>query len=116
MGSEFGTYGIEMVILSPDTVAEARRMKRTVGLDMTVLSDADLRVIDLYGVRHEGAMGAPRDGSLIRPLAIPTTLLIDGDGIVRWIDQAEDYRMRSNPERILQALADTFSDPSAAPA
>jgi len=104
MGPEFEALGVELVALSPDTVLESSRGKRRAKLDMQVLADPDLKVVDLYGLRHEKALGAPRDGSLVRNLAIPTSVLIDAEGIVRWIDQADDYRMRSDASRVLAAL------------
>jgi len=67
-----------------------------------MLSDADLRVTDRYNLRHERAF-APKPG-LIVPLPIPTTILVDASGIVRWIDQASDYQVRSHPERVLAAI------------
>ena len=45
-----------------------------------------------------------RDGGIRRSLAIPTTFLIDAEGSVRWIDQAEDYRVRSDAPRVLGAI------------
>ncbi len=104
MLDDFSELGIEMVALSPDTLAESRRTQNRGKLRFPVLSDPNLEIIDRFGLRHEKAIGAPRDGKLIRPLAIPTTVLIDAEGIVRWVDQAEDYRVRSNPDRVLQAV------------
>jgi peroxiredoxin len=65
-----------------------------------MLSDPDLRVTSLYNIRnekniHPGGLG---------PLPIPTTFLVDADGVVRWIDQADDYQIRSQPERVLAAI------------
>ena len=37
-------------------------------------------------------------------MPIPTTLLVDAQGVVQWIDQAEDYQVRSNPDRVLEAI------------
>jgi peroxiredoxin len=111
MLEDFAPFGIQMVAISPDTVAEAARMKRRHRLSMPVLSDEKLEVIDLYGLRHEKGFGAPRAGSMVRPLAIPTTFLLDAEGVVRWIDQAEDYRVRSNPERVLEAVRGAFGPP-----
>ena len=45
-------------------------------------------------------------------MAIPTTILIDEKGIVRWIDQATDYRLRGDHERIATALTQVFKMPS----
>ena len=104
MLGEVSEYGIELLAISPDTLAEARRMKRSTGLSMPLLSDEHLEVIDLYGLRHPKGLAAPRDGKIARPLAIPTTVLIDAQQIVRWIDQTGDYRLRSNPDRVIEAL------------
>lgn len=41
-------------------------------------------------------------------MAIPTTLILDEEGIVRWINQADDYRIRGDRERTEQALIDVF--------
>jgi peroxiredoxin len=84
-------------------VAEAARMKRRLGLRMIVLSDADLAVTDRFGLRHQnGITATPRRG-IFRPLAIPTTFLVDAGGRVRWIDRAQDYRVRSDAPRVLAA-------------
>lgn len=96
-----------MVAISPDTVEQAAEMKRKHALSMRLLADDALAVIDRYGVRHEKAFAPPNQG-FIRPLAIPTTLLIDEAGIVRWIDQAEDYRVRSEASRVLAAVRDAL--------
>jgi len=41
-------------------------------------------------------------------MAIPTSLLIDEHGVIRWIDQSDDYRLRSSNERVLQAVREAF--------
>lgn len=95
-----------MVAISPDSVAEAAAMKRKHGLSMTLLSDESLAVTDAWGLRHEKAL-APNKGFL-RPLAIPTTIAIDERFAVRWIDQSDDYRVRSDASRVLAAVRDVF--------
>jgi len=42
-------------------------------------------------------------------LPIPVTFLVDAEGIVRWIDQAEDYQIRSHPERVLGAIRENLA-------
>jgi peroxiredoxin len=104
MRPEFEALGVELVAISADTVRESARGKRRSNLNMPVLADPELEAIDLYGLRHERALGGPRNGSMIRNLAIPTTVLIDAGGVVRWIDQASDYRVRSDADRVLEAV------------
>ena len=41
-------------------------------------------------------------------MAIPTSLLIDENGVIRWIDQTDDYRLRSSNERVLKAVREAF--------
>lgn len=71
-----------------------------------MLSDAKLKVTDQYNLRHERGL-APKPG-LITSMPIPTTILVDAEGIVRWIDQATDYQQRSHPERVLAAIQDNL--------
>ena len=105
--------GIAVVALSVDTVAEVRAHAERDGLGLTLLSDAKLQAIDRLGLRHDKALpfatftvaGIPL-GYPVRPksMAIPTTFLVDGEGVVRWIDQAEDYRIRGDEERVRKAV------------
>jgi peroxiredoxin len=102
---DFEALGVALVAISPDTVAEARAMRERGSFGLTLLSDASLAVVDRYGVRHAKGLAAPSAGrGMLRPLAIPTTFLIDAEGVVRWIDQAEDYRVRSDAPRVLAAV------------
>ena len=44
----------------------------------------------------------------IKAMPIPTTFLVDAKGIVRWIDQASDYQVRSDPDRVLGAVREAL--------
>ena len=37
---------------------------------------------------------------------VPTSILVDAQGLVRWIDQSENYQRRSDPNYLLAALRD----------
>ncbi len=67
--------------------------------DFTMLTDADHRVIDRYGIFNPDE---PRN----RPVPHPTTLVIDREGVVRWKFVEVDYRIRPTNEDILEALAE----------
>ena len=92
--------------VSSDTVERTAGGMSKHGLHAVMLSDPDLAVTDRYNLRN------PRNFALksgiIVPLAIPTTFLVDGAGVVRWIDQADDYQKRSDPERVLAAIRATL--------
>jgi peroxiredoxin len=57
-----------------------------------------------YGLLNRKSL-AP---SGIASLPIPTTILVDAAGVVRWIDQATDYAVRSHPDRVLAAIRQTL--------
>ncbi len=68
-----------------------------------MLSDPKLVVTDAFGLRNQGFhSGPPSDHADALP--VPTSLLVDQQGKVLWIDQAEDYLRRSGPEVVLAAL------------
>ena len=86
--------------LSTDTPEEIRKGRDRHGAKATMLSDRDLAVTDRYNLRNETNL-TPRG---LQAMPIPTTILVDGEGIVRWIDQSEDYQFRSDPDHVLGAV------------
>lgn len=70
-------------------------------LQATMLSDRQLEVTNLYGLRNQavntGPPGGPRQ-------PVPTTILVDPAGVIRWIDQSENYQRRSEPAYVLAAI------------
>jgi peroxiredoxin len=75
------------------------RVKETYGVDVTyrMLTDTDHRVIDRYGVFNPNEAKA-------RLVPHPTTMVIDRDGVIRWMVVEVDYRMRPENEDVLMAL------------
>jgi peroxiredoxin len=85
-------------------VEDNRRVVEKLGLDYQVLSDIDREVIRAYGVLHPGAS---IDGG---DIARPATLVIDADGIVRWRNLTENWRVRVRPDSVIEALAGLGAD------
>ena len=90
-----------MVTVCTDTPEDIDKGYRSHQLGAVMLSDRDLRVTDAFGLRtlgfHSGPMG-------LEGLPVPTSLLIDGEGKVVWVDQSENYQRRNGPEIVLAAL------------
>ncbi len=78
------------------------------GLQAIMLADPDLRVTRALGLENT-APTIKLPG--LAGLPIPTTILVDADQVVRWIDQASDYQVRSAPERVRAALIDALGAP-----
>jgi peroxiredoxin len=94
---------IAIVAVCADTLTEIRAGRHKHGLQARFLADPDLAVTDRYGLRNQ--LNVTPTSRPVRPLPIPTTLLVDAQGIVRWIDQSTDYQFRSDPGRVLAAIA-----------
>jgi peroxiredoxin len=112
---------IRLVALSKDDVETAAAHRRRDGLGFTLLADPALEVIRRYGVEHHKALEVSKFSFTLfglplalvpsfKTMAIPTTLLVDEHGIIRWIDQTEDYRVRSSSDRVLGAIDGAFGD------
>jgi peroxiredoxin len=94
-------FGVQLVTLCTDAPEKIRERMGEHGAKAVMLSDRDLSVTRLYGVENTAPKVKPRG---VPGLPIPTTILADREGIVRWIDQTDDYRVRSQPNRVLRAL------------
>jgi peroxiredoxin len=104
--TQFETFGVTVLVVSPDRISEVAAMKRRHRLGMRILSDGSFEVTTLYNLRQERILALT--GLPLRPLTIPATFLLDDEGIVRWIDQAQDYRLRSDVDRVMAAIKRTL--------
>lgn len=69
------------------------------------LADPDLRLTRALGLENTARAIKPPG---LPGLPIPTTILTDAEHVVRWIDQASDYQIRSAPERVRAALVEAL--------
>jgi peroxiredoxin len=95
--TEFRAAGVRVIAISPDTVDENRAVVERFALEFPILSDRELTATDAFGVRHAGAR---RDGA---DIPRPATFIAD-EGVVRWRDVTDDYRVRPRPDDVLAAV------------
>jgi peroxiredoxin len=101
--AELDRRGIEVVTVSTDSVEELRNGRDSHGLQARMLADFDLKVTDAFGLRNQLVnSGPPNDEQ--EALPVPTTLLVDRDGEVLWMDVSENYQRRSDPQVVLAAM------------
>lgn len=81
-----------------DPIAKTRPWVEQEGYSMTFLSDPGAREIRRLGLLHPGAGIAGSD------IARPAEFLLDRDGIVRWRNLTDDYRVRLDADRLLEVL------------
>ncbi|OSJ33786.1 alkyl hydroperoxide reductase [Bradyrhizobium japonicum] len=118
---EFESVGATLVVVTPETRDFPRQLKRSLGLDLKVLSDVDYGVAISYGVlfkvpdeikAHYSGRGfdfGARHGSPEWMLPIPATYVIDAQGRIRSAFVEPDFTIREEPAEILASLRQVAS-------
>ena len=113
---EFESVGATLAVVTPETRDFPRQLKRSLGLDLKVLSDIDYGVGVSYGVlfrvpdetkAHYSGPGfdlGPRHGSPDWMPPIPATYVIDTEGRIRSAFVEPDFTIREEPVQILASL------------
>jgi peroxiredoxin len=114
-------YGITLIALSPQKPDGSLTMAEKNQLTFVVASDPANALARRLGILNpqpsEEARAAARaagvdvaganiDGT--DDLPMPTTLVIDRDGVIRWADVHPDYSMRSEPGDIIAAVTESL--------
>src|SRR5262245_47576687 len=94
---EIRNRGAAVAGVVADPVATNAQLARDAKLDFPILADPELRTISAYGLRHVAA----HDG---KDIALSASVLIDGEGIVRWTTVATNVRVRPTPATVLAAI------------
>ena len=81
--------------IANDDAGKLRELRDDEGLEMPFLLDTDAVIIKQYGVYNEESD---------RAIPHPTALVIDKQGVVRFVRVDENYRERPTVEELLQAL------------
>ena len=96
----------KVIGISPDAVNKVKDLADKVAAKtgsafegVTLLSDADHKTIDAYGLLN---MEAAQRG---RFLPHPATFVLDAKGVVQWRFIEKDYKVRPTNEMILEALS-----------
>jgi peroxiredoxin len=119
---ELDKYKIQTIALSGDTSEQAKVHHERDKLKLLLLSDPALISVKKHGIEHRKAVSWTSDNMKTffgvsislnifkyRSMPIPTTMLLDENGIIQWIDQSDDYRIRASREKITSALKQAFN-------
>lgn len=115
--NEIHALGAKLVAISPEVPDGSLTKNEISEMEFTVLSDQDAKIASEYGVAWEVPefllehMREDRKLDLKSinngngaVLPIPATFVLGSDGIVKWNYVNVDYRNRSEPDEILNAL------------
>ena len=95
---------MKILTVSTDTPEELAKGHPRHKLGATMLADRDLAVTNRFGLRNRGIHSGPPPPIAPLSLPVPTSLLVDANGTVLWMDQSENYQRRSDPDSVLGAL------------
>ncbi len=108
--AEFEKRNCKVFAVSVDPPELSReRVVQPLRLSYRILSDAKREVIEKYRIVHRSAGAGGTD------VARPAEFLIDSQGVVRWTEFTENWRIRARPEQILEVL-DSIQSKKTAPA
>jgi peroxiredoxin len=111
---ELARYSARLVAISPQNPDESLSMSEKAGLSFTVLSDPGAALAYRLGIgftptpqvlQAQRALGLDlMKVNATVDLPLPTVLIIDSDGTVRFVDPCADYTTRTEVQAILGAL------------
>jgi peroxiredoxin len=108
--------GAVLIAISPQRPDGSLSMQEKNALEFPVLSDPGNSIAQALGVltapsaevlaaqREHGLDLTETNADRTPALPMPTTVVIDAAGLVRWLDVHPDYTTRSEPDAILAAL------------
>lgn len=96
--SEAERAGVEVVAVSPDRNEQSQRFAEGLHLSYRFVADPDLAVTRRYGLIHRG--GGPGGVDVPRP----ATVVLDRDGVVRWVSLSDNYQVRPDPRDVVRAV------------
>ena len=97
---------IQVVAISYDAVEKLASFAKQKKISFPLLSDADSKVIDAYGIRNEEARGTRMDG-----VPHPGTFIIDQDGVIRAKLFYRHYVKRHSSQDLINAASEPGKRP-----
>jgi len=119
---QFKKYGAQLITITPQTPDKSAEQIGKDGYPFQVLSDLDSQVMkdyklyfeipdDLVSVyKHVGLDIEAFNGKGRNVLPVPGSFVIDKNGIVRAMQARTDYKLRMEPEAIIDAMMQISSD------
>jgi len=89
---------VQILAISPDSNERSQALAERLRARYRFLTDRDLTVTRRYGLVHA------RGGNKGQDVPRPTTVVIDRQGIVRWLSLADNIQVRPDPGDVARAV------------
>lgn len=90
--------GVEIIAVSPDRNEQSQRLADGLKLAYRFVADTDLAVTRRYGLVHAGGGAAGQD------VPRPATIVLDREGVVRWLSLGRNFQVRPDPGDVVRAV------------
>jgi peroxiredoxin len=116
LAPELTRRGVELIAISPQKPDGSLSMQETNNLTFTVLSDPGNQIAGRLGIltapsdaatEAQASMGldvAEHNADATRTIPMPTVIVVDADGVIRWIDVHPNYTTRTEADQIVSAV------------
>ena len=91
---------MQILAISPDSNEKSQELAERLRARYRFLTDRDLTVTRRYGLVHA------RGGNKGQDVPRPTTVVIDRQGIVRWLARADNFQVRPDAADVARAVRD----------
>jgi peroxiredoxin len=105
---ELRAAGVDLVAISADPIERSQMLANFLRTDIPLLSDSSESILGPLGLVQHHRDGQPDN-------AIPAFVIVDRDGIVRWIYTSMYYRQLPTPETILEAARSVVTTQAPSP-
>ena len=90
--------GVAIVAVSPDPNERSQELAERLRLGYRFVADRDLALTRRYGLVHA------RGGQHGEDVPTPSTVVLDRDGVVRWLWISDNFQVRPDPQAVLGAV------------
>ncbi|MEM9071343.1 MAG: peroxiredoxin family protein [Myxococcota bacterium] len=102
---ELDSLGVNVLLISPQPHGHTRSLAKRFDVSFEFLVDENNATARALGIAAEA--GLPLGMEVLgyaSETVLPTVIVVDADGVVRWLDQTDNYRVRPEPETFLPLL------------
>lgn len=102
---ELSARGVKVRLISPQPEAQTRTLAERFGVVFEFLVDTQLAAARRLNILAEGGLPAGLEvQGYDADTVMPTVVIVDADGIVRYCDLTDNYRVRPEPAEFLAEL------------
>ena len=98
MTRDLEAAGAEILAISPDSNVRSQDFAKRLKVNYRFLSDPDLAVTRQLGLVHAGGGEGGKD------VPRPATIIVDANGVVRWVSISSNVQTRPDAAAVLRAV------------